>query len=179
MGSGSGLACDLTLNSALSPELQARYQAPALIRRVLAETRTIAMVGLSTQRHKASHFVATYLKYEGYRVIPVNPGAREIVGEEAYPDLASIPHPIDLVNVFRPSGDCPEIARAAAEVGAKALWLQLRIVSLEAAEIAEAAGMEVVMDRCIKMEHGRYNGSMHWVGMNTGLITAKRARRWF
>lgn len=179
MGSGSGPACDLTLNSVLSPELRAKYQNPDVVRRVLAETRTIAMVGLSTSPHKASQFVATYLRHHGYRIIPVNPGADEILGERAYPDLPSIPERVDMVDVFRPPAACPEIARQAVEIGARSLWLQLRVVSPEAAEIAEAGGLEVVMDRCVKMEHGRYDGSMHWVGMNTGIITAKRARRWF
>ncbi|WP_243664752.1 CoA-binding protein [Rhodothermus marinus] len=179
MGLGSGPACDLTLNSILPPELREKYQNPAVIRKVLAESRTIAIVGLSTDRQKASHFVATYLKYAGYRIIPVHPRAKEILGERAYPDLLSIPEPVDVVDVFRPAHECPEYARQAVEIGAKTLWLQLRIVSLEAAQIAEAGGLQVVMDRCIKMEHGRYNGSMHWVGMNTGIITARRARRWF
>lgn len=179
MGPGSGLACDLTLNSALAPELRAKYQNTAVIRRILAEARTIAVVGLSTNPQKASQFVATYLRYAGYTIIPVNPGAETILGERCYPDLASIPVPVDLVDVFRPAAACPEIAREAVAIGAKALWLQLRIASEEAGAIAEAGGLDVVMDRCIKMEHGRYNGSMHWVGMNTGIVTAKRARRWF
>ncbi|SHK80846.1 CoA-binding protein [Rhodothermus profundi] len=179
MGPGSGPACDLTLNSILPPALREKYQHPAVIRKVLAESRTIAIVGLSADRQKASHFVATYLQYAGYRIIPVNPHAQEILGERTYPDLRSIPEPVDVVDVFRPAHECPEYARQAVEIGARTLWLQLRIVSLEAAQIAEAGGLQVVMDRCIKMEHGRYNGSMHWVGMNTGIITARRARRWF
>jgi uncharacterized protein len=179
MGPGSGLACDLTLNSVLSPELRERYQRQSVIRRVLAQSRTVAIVGLSTDDQKASQFVATYLRYQGYRIIPVNPRAEEIIGEKCFPDLTSIPEKVDLVDVFRPARDCPEIARQAVEIGAGSLWLQLRIVSQEAAEIAEYGGLDVVMDRCVKMEHGRYDGSMHWVGMNTGIITAKRARQWF
>jgi uncharacterized protein len=179
MGSGAGLACDITLNSALPPELRPKYQNPEVIRRILREARTIAVVGLSVHSQKASHFVGTYLKYEGYRVIPVNPTHDEVLGEKAYPDLLSIPEPVDLVDVFRPSAECPEIARQAVQIGAKALWLQLRVVSLEAAEIAEAGGLDVVMDRCVKIEHGRYNGSLHWVGMNTEILTARKARRWF
>jgi hypothetical protein len=162
----------------LPDNLRARYQNPDLIRRILGQSRTIAMIGLSTNRQKASQFVATYLQYQGYQIVPVNPHADEILGQKSYPDLKSIPFPIDIVNVFRPAHACPGIAREAIEIGAKTLWLQLRIVSIEAAEIAEAGGLNVVMDRCIKMEHGRYNGSMHWVGMNTGIITAKRARVW-
>ena len=178
MGSGSGLACDLTLNSVLSPELQAKYQKPAVIRRALAETDTIAMVGLSTNDQKASQFVATYLQYRGYRIVPVHPKADEILGEKAYPDLLSIPAEIDvdMVDVFRPGHECPTYARQAVEIGADSFWMQLRIVSPEAAAIAAENGLDVIMDRCVKMEHGRYNGSMHWVGMNTGIITAKRGR---
>lgn len=179
MGSGQSLACDLTLNSVLEPELRARYQDTRIIRRVLAETRTIAMVGLSQDRRKASHFVATYLQYAGYEIIPVNPTIDSWHGKTAYPDLAGVPGEIDMVDVFRPAGECPELARQAVDIGAKSFWMQLRIVSAEAADIAANAGLNVVMDRCIKMEHGRYNGSMHWVGMNTGIITAKRCRRWF
>ena len=179
MGSGPSPAGDLTLNSVLDPALRERYQNPVVIRRVLRETRTIAIVGLSTSSQKASQFVATYLQYAGYRIIPVHPTAEAILGEKAYPDLLHVPEPVDLVDVFRPPEDCPEIARQAVEIEAKSLWLQLRVVSPEAGEIAEAGGLDVVMDRCIKMEHGRYNGSMHWVGMNTGLLTAKKDRRWF
>lgn len=179
MGSGPGLACDLTLNSMLEPELRAKYQDTSVIRRVLAETQTIAMVGLSRDRQKASHFVATYLKYAGYEIIPVNPTIDSWYGKTSYPDLASVPKKIDMVDVFRPARECPDLARQAVEVGADSFWMQLRVVSVEAAEIAEAGGLDVIMDRCIKMEHGRYNGSMHWVGMNTGIITAKRGRRWF
>ena len=109
----------------------------------------------------------------------VHPSADVILGEKVYPSLHAIPGQVDMVDVFRPGAECPAIARQAVEIGAKALWLQLRIVSEEAGRIAEEGGLVVVMDRCIKMEHGRYNGSMHWNGMNTGLITAKRARRWF
>ena len=179
MGSGSSLACDLTLNSVLSPELSAKYQNTAVMRRALAETKTIAIVGLSSDRSKASHFVGTYLDYAGYRVIPVNPTIDEWHGKKSYPNLLSIPEEVDMVDVFRRPSECPDIAREAAQIGAKYFWMQLRVVSEEAARIAEDAGMEVVMDRCIKMEHGRYNGSMHWVGMNTGIITANKGRRWF
>ncbi len=135
------------------------------------------MVGLSPKKQRPSNFVASYLNYEGYRVIPVNPRADEIYGEKAYPDLKSIPFPIDLVNVFRRPEDCPDIAREAVAIGAKGIWLQLRVVSLEAAIIAEEGGLKVVMDRCVKIEHGRYNGSLHLVGMNTEIISAKKARR--
>ena len=178
MGPGSGLACDLTLNSVLTPELKAKYQDQDTVRRVLGRTRTIAMVGLSTHRQKASFFVATYLGSHGFRVIPVHPKAKEILGEKAYPTLLDIKDPVDLVVIFRPAHEAPRYAQQAVVIGAKAFWLQLRIVSEEAAQIAEAGGLTVVMDRCVKMEHGRYDGTMHFVGMNTGILTARRARRW-
>ena len=165
------------MNSSLSPEQQENYQHPDTIRRLLQETDTIAMVGLSSSPQKASQFVATYLQSQGYRLIPVHPKADSILGETAYPTLEDIPDPVDAVDVFRPPNECPTYAEQAAAIGADALWLQLGIVSPEAAEIAEQHGLDVVMDRCMKMEHGRYQGGMHWMGMNTGVITAKRGRR--
>ena len=167
------------MNTVLDEDARIKYQDPGIVRTILSTTKTIAMVGLSPKSERPSHFVATYLQYEGYRVIPVNPMAKEVLGEKSYPDLLSVPDKIDMVNVFRHPDECPEIARQAVEIGAKTLWLQLRVVSLEAAHIAEAAGMNVIMDRCVKIEHGRYNGSLHWVGMNTEIITARRGRRYF
>ncbi|MEZ4671608.1 MAG: CoA-binding protein [Anaerolineae bacterium] len=179
MGSGSSLAGDVSLNSVLTEEQQAKYQSPAVIRTVLSTTKTIAIVGLSPKSERPSYFVGSYLNYEGYKVIPVNPMATEIFGQKAYPDLLSIPEPVDMVDVFRKPEDCEEIARQAVQIGAKTLWLQLRVVNLEAARIAEEAGLYVVMDRCVKIEHGRYNGSLHWVGMNTEIISARRGERYF
>jgi predicted CoA-binding protein len=176
MGPGPGPACAITLNSALTPEQQRLYQDPLVIQRLLRETRTIAIVGLSTDPQRASWFVASYLKKEGYRIIPVNPKAKEILGEKAYPDLASIPGPVDLVEVFRPAAECLEVARQAVAIKAKALWLQLKLVNIEAAELAARAGLTVVLDRCVKMEHGRYHGRLHWGGMNTEIISARKAR---
>src|SRR3954447_26166880 len=106
MGPGSGPACDIRLNTKLSPEQRERFESVATIRRLLREVRTIAMVGLSAESQKASHFVATYLQHEGYRVIPVTPRAGTILGERTYPDIASIPFPVDLVDVFRPAAEC-------------------------------------------------------------------------
>ncbi len=177
MGSRPSLASDVSMNTALSPEQQEKYINPSVIRSVLMNTKTIAMVGLSPKKQRPSNFVATYLQYEGYRIIPVNPRADEILGEKAYPDLISIPEPVDMVDVFRSASECPAIARQAVQIGAKSLWLQLRVISEEAAQIAEEGGLTVIMDRCTKMEHGRYNGSLHWVGMNTEIITAKKASR--
>ncbi|MCB8962189.1 MAG: CoA-binding protein [Ardenticatenales bacterium] len=177
MGSRPGVASDVSMNTLLPEELHDKYINPATIQGILMRSKTIAMVGLSPTKQRPSNFVASYLQYEGYRVIPVNPTADEILGEKSYPDLLSIPEPVDLVNVFRRPEDCPEIARQAVQIGAKALWLQLRVISLEAAAIAEAGGLEVVMDRCVKIEHGRYCGSLHWVGMNTEIISARKSGR--
>jgi predicted CoA-binding protein len=165
------------MNSSLSAEEQERYQHPDTIRRVLRTADTIAMVGLSSSPQKASQFVATYLQSKDYRIIPVHPKADSILGETAYPDLESVPDSVDVVDVFRPPRECPTYAEQAAAIGADALWLQLGIMSPEAATVAEENGLDVIMDRCMKMEHGRFRGGMHWMGMNTGVITAKRGRR--
>lgn len=175
MGPGPGLACDFRLNTTLSDEERRRYQDPAVIRRLLSTARTIAIVGMSADPQKASAFVASYMQHEGYRIIPVNPRGGRVLGETIYPDLASIPGPVDIVDVFRPSVEAPAFARQAVAIGARALWLQLRIISLEAGELAAAAGLDVVMDRCVKMEHGRFNGTLHWGGMNTEIISARKA----
>jgi len=169
------------MNSVLPAHLRDKYQNPQKIQKILGESKTIALVGLSADRQRPSHFVATYLQKEGYRIIPVNPKGGEIIGEKCYPDLQSIPQEIDIdiVEVFRPARESVEIAKQAVARKAKTLWLQLRVVSEEAAQIAEAGGLNVIMDKCVKMEHGRYNGSLHWVGMNTEIITAKKAKRLF
>jgi uncharacterized protein len=177
MGLGSGASCSISLNTVLTSEQQARYQDSDCIREILSRTKTIAIVGLSSERQKASYFVATYLMREGYRVIPVNPRGGTILGETVYPDLKSIPEKVDLVDVFRPSGEVPAIVDQAIEIGAMAVWTQLRIINFEAAEKGLSAGLLVVMDKCIKMEHGRFSGSLHWAGMNTELISARRAKR--
>ncbi len=177
MGPGPGIACAITLNSALTPEQQRLYQDPLVIQRVLREARSIAIVGLSSDPQRASWFVASYLKKEGYRVIPVNPKADRIVGEKAYPDLGSIPEPVDLVDVFRPAAECLAVAEQAVAIGAKAIWFQLRLINLEAAALAAGHGLSVVVDRCVKMEHGRYSGRLHWGGMNTEIISARKAVR--
>ncbi len=179
MGSGSSLAVDVSMNTILTEEQRLKYQDPGVIRTILSTTKTIAIVGLSPKSERPSYFVGSYLNYEGYRVIPVNPKATEIFGERAYPDLLSIPDPVDMVDVFRQPEECVEIARQAVKIGAKTLWLQLRVVNLEAARIAEEAGLNVIMDRCVKIEHGRYNGTLHWVGMNTEIISARRGQRYF
>jgi predicted CoA-binding protein len=175
MGPGSGLACDLRLNTALTEAERRRYQDPVTIRRLLTQARTVAIVGMSADRQKASAFVASYLQHEGYRVVLVNPRGGRLLGEPVYRDLDSVPIPVDIVDVFRPAVEAVTFARQAIAIGAKALWLQLRIVNIEAAELAMAAGLDVVMDRCLKMEHGRFNGTLHWGGMNTEIISARKA----
>lgn len=155
--------------------IDAKYQDPETIRGVLYEARTIAIVGLSPNELRASNFVGFYLKRHGYKIIPVNPRADEAVGERSYPTLTDVPDPVDIVNVFRAPDAVPEIARDAVKIGAKTMWLQFGVISPEGAEIAEAAGLSVVMDRCLKVEHARWLGRMHWLGFNTHRITSRRA----
>ncbi|UBU17900.1 CoA-binding protein [Nonomuraea gerenzanensis] len=152
-----------------------RYQDALTIQRVLHTTRTIAIVGLSGNELRASHFVGYYLKRHGYRIVPVNPREQEILGERSYPSLREVPVPVDLVNVFRAPDALPEIARETVEIGATALWCQFGVINEEGARIAEDGGVSVVMDRCLKVEHARYVGRMHWLGFNTRRITSVRA----
>lgn len=129
------------------------------LRKILVECRTIAVVGLSDDPGRPSHEVAKYLQRHGYRIVPVNPRCTEILGEKCYPDLRSIPERIDMVDVFRKPADCAPIAAEAVAIGARVLWLQLGIVNEEARQVAEAAGLQVVMDRCVKIEHARLLGA--------------------
>ncbi|MEV4173763.1 CoA-binding protein [Nonomuraea sp. NPDC049709] len=152
-----------------------RYQDALTIQRVLHSTRTIAIVGLSGNELRASHFVGYYLKRHGYRIIPVNPREKEILGERSYASLLDVPVPVDLVNVFRAPDALPEIARETVAIGAAALWCQFGVVNEEGARIAEDGGVSVVMDRCLKVEHARFVGRMHWLGFNTRRITSVRA----
>jgi len=152
----------------------ARYQDPLTIQRVIHSAKTIAVVGLSKNHLRASHFVGFYLKRHGYRVIPVNPREAEILGEKSANTLADIPVHVDIVNVFRAPDALPEIAREAVAIGAGALWCQFSVINEEGARIAEAGGVTVIMDRCIKVEHARYVGRMHWLGFNTQRITSVR-----
>lgn len=128
------------------------------IRRILENHKVIAMVGLSPKEDRPSNVVARYLMARGYSVIPVNPGQREILGQSCYPDLKSIPVKVDMVDVFRNSADVPPIADDAITIGAKSLWLQLGVIHPAAAEKAAAAGLDVVMDRCPKIEYARLIG---------------------
>lgn len=174
MGSGPSLVCSIRLNTKLNEAQRAKYQREAVIQDILRRTRTIAVVGCSTERAKASNMVASYLLDEGFRVFPVNPSATEILGLPCYPNLASIPEPVDLVDIFRPEPEVPAIVEQAIRIGAKAVWQQLRIMDLASADRALSAGLQAVVDRCVKMEHGRYSGALHWAGMNTEVITARR-----
>jgi hypothetical protein len=151
-----------------------RYQDPLTIQRLLHTATTVAVVGLSNNELRASYFVGYYLKRHGYRVIPVNPREQEILDEPAYKTLADVPVPIDIVNVFRAPDALPEIAREAVAVRAKSLWCQFTVINAEGARIAEEGGLTVVMDRCLKVEHARYVGRMHWLGFNTQRITSVR-----
>jgi uncharacterized protein len=152
-----------------------RYQDVMTIQRVLHTAKTIAIVGLSSNQLRASNFVGYYLKRHGYRVIPVNPRETEILGQTCYPSLRDIPEPVDVVDVFRAPGAVPEIARDAVAIGASTLWCQLGVVNVEGARIAEEGGLTVIMDRCVKFEHARYVGRMHWLGFNTRRITSVRS----
>lgn len=159
----------------LREELRAKYQDPDAIRRALAGER-IAIVGLSADPLRASNFVGRYLLFHGYEVVPVNPKEQSILGKRSYPSLTAIPADltIDVVDVFRHPSAVPGIAEEAVAIGAKCLWLQFGVISEEGAELALAGGLDVVMDRCLKVEHARYLGRMHWLGLNTGRISARR-----
>jgi uncharacterized protein len=152
----------------------APYQDPLTIQRVLYASQTIAIVGLSKNDLRASYFVGYYLKRHGYRVIPVNPRETEILDQTSYPSLSEIPEPVDIVNVFRAPRALPGIARESVAIGASALWCQFGVINEEAARIATDGGLTVIMDRCLKVEHARYVGRMHWLGFNTQRITAVR-----
>jgi predicted CoA-binding protein len=146
----------------------------ATLRRILRSARTIAVVGLSAEWHRPSYFAAKYMQQHGYRVIPVNPRYTEVLGERCYPTLSEIPEAIDLVDVFRRTEDVLPIAREAIERGARVLWQQIGVCNLEADRAARAAGLDSVMDRCVKIEHARIFGGLHWAGVNTGIVSARR-----
>lgn len=146
----------------------------AELRRILKNNHTIAVVGLSADWYRPSYFAAKYMQEHGFRVIPVNPKYDEILGEKCYPNLKAIPEPVDIVDVFRKPEDCVPIAQDAVAIGAKVLWLQLGVVNEEAAHIAQAGGLEVVMDRCVKIEYARLFGGLSWFGVNTKVISARR-----
>ena len=158
----------------MTPFDLAGYQDPLTIQRVIHSARTVAIVGLSNNHLRASYFVGFYLKRHGYRIIPVNPRESEILGEKSFNSLADVPVPVDIVNVFRAPDALPGIARDAVAIGAMTLWCQFTVINEEGGRIAEAGGLSVVMDRCIKVEHARFVGRMHWLGFNTQRITSVR-----
>ena len=154
------------------------------LRRILATCRTVAVVGLSPQWHRPSFFAAKYMQAHGYRIVPVNPGATEILGERAYPSvtaaaqaLAAEGRRIDMVDCFRRSEDIAPIADEAIAIGATCLWLQLGVIDEASAARARAAGLEVVMDRCVKIEHARLFGGLNWAGVNTRVISSRRPQQ--
>lgn len=154
-----------------------KYQDPTTIQRVLHTGTSIAVVGLSNNALRASHFVGYYAQRHGYRIIPVNPREEEVLGEPCFNSLTAVGEAIDIVNVFRDPSAVPALAKEAVAIGAKALWLQFGVISDEGAAIAADAGLDVVMDRCLKVEHARYIGRMHWLGLNTEVVTARRRVR--
>ena len=159
----------------MSPSFDvSRYQDPLTIQRVIHGAKTIAIVGLSKNQMRASYFVGFYLRRHGYRVIPVNPRESEVLGERSFKSLSEVPGHVDIVNVFRAPDALPAIAEEAVAIGASNLWCQFTVINEEGGRIAEAGGLSVVMDRCLKVEHARYIGRMHWLGFNTQRITSVR-----
>lgn len=146
------------------------------LRLILAESRTIAVVGLSADWFRPSYFAAKYMLEHGYRILPVNPKYPEILGQRCFASLSAIDEPVDIVDVFRRAADVPPIAEQAARIGARVLWQQLGVASESADRIAREAGLRSVFDRCVKIEHARLFGGLNWVGVNTGVISAKRPR---
>ena len=163
--------------SCIIPPRESTYPDELLLK-IYRESRTIALVGASANWNRPSYFVMRYLQRKGFRVIPVNPRALDapILGETVYPDLESIPVPVDVVDVFRRPEDVPEVAQSAVKIGAKVLWMQLGIRSPEAATIAGLAGLTVIEDTCMKIEFGRLSGELAWSGINTRLISSRRGR---
>ena len=147
------------------------------LRRILKDSKVIAVVGLSADWFRPSHFAAKYMLEHGYTVIPVNPRAAEIMGQKSYASLRDIPASVgrvDIVDVFRKTEDVMPIAQEAIAIGARVLWQQIGVKNMDAVAAAEAAGLDCVIDRCVKIEHGRLFGGLNWAGVNTKVISAKR-----
>ena len=167
---GDGVGCN-------SPVNRGRFATTAFDRlRILEKYSRIAMVGLSSNPFRPSHFAAIYLISEGYDVIPVNPREQEVLGRKSYPNLSAIPGSVEVVDIFREPAAVPAIVDEAIAGDAKVIWMQLGVIHDAAAEKARAAGIEVVMDRCMKIEHARFFGGLNTIGMNTAVITAKRRK---
>jgi predicted CoA-binding protein len=144
------------------------------LRRILRQSKTIAVVGLSANWWRPSFFAAKYMQEHGYRMIPVNPQYPQVLGQKCYASLREIPEKVDIVDCFRRSEDIGPIADEAIAIGAKVLWMQLGVINHEAADKARKAGLDVVMDRCVKIEHARLFGGLNWAGVNTRVISSKR-----
>jgi predicted CoA-binding protein len=146
------------------------------LRRILKNCRTIAVVGLSAEWHRPSYFAAKYMQSHGFKIVPVNPryAGQEILGETCYATLGDIPFKVDMVDVFRRAEDVLPIAEQAVQIGAKCLWQQLGVANPEANALACQAGLDSVTNRCVKIEHARLFGGLNWVGVNTGIISARR-----
>ena len=148
------------------------------LRRILRQPCTIAVVGLSAQWHRPSYFAAKYMQQHGFKIVPVNPryaaSGEQILGETCYASLTDIAFPIDIVEVFRNTQDVLPIAQQAIQIGAHCLWQQIGVENLEADQLARAAGLDSVMNRCVKIEHARLFGGLNWVGVDTHVISAKR-----
>lgn len=144
------------------------------LRRILGRDRTIAVVGLSAEWHRPSYFAAKYLQAQGYRILPVNPRYDEILGERCYASLEAIPFAVDMVDVFRKETEMPAIARSAVAIGARTFWQQLGLRNAEADQLVRSAGLDSVADRCVKIEHARLFGGLHWAGVNTGVVSSHR-----
>lgn len=178
----NGLTCDLPADSPLAKLLKSQrtWVGPDAKKRlgILREAKSVAIVGASPNPARSSYFVGTYLQQSSdYRVYFVNPNADEILGQKAYPDLASLPEVPDIVDVFRKASDIPSVIDDVVASGAKTVWVQLGIWNQEAAEYGESKGLTVVMDRCIKVEHARFHGGLHLLGFDTGVISARKAIR--
>jgi predicted CoA-binding protein len=144
------------------------------LRRILKDCHTVAVVGLSAEWHRPSHFAAKYLQEHGYRVVPVNPRYPQILGETSYAKLEDIPFAVDMVDVFRKTEDVLPVARSAVAIGARCLWQQIGVLNAQADALAREAGLDSVMDRCVKIEHARLFGGLNWVGVDTRVISARR-----
>ena len=144
--------------------------------RILEMYKRIAMVGLSSNPFRPSHFAAIYMISEGYDVVPVNPGEAKILGRRSYPSLRDVPGPIEIVDIFRERAAVPEIVEDAIARGARVIWMQLGVIHEKAAARAREAGLDVVMDRCVKIEHARFFGGLSTIGLNTGVISALKRK---
>lgn len=146
------------------------------LRRILKDSRVIAVVGLSANWYRPSYFAAKYMQEHGYTVVPVNPAYEEVLGERCYASLRDIPVKVDIVDCFRKTEEIMPICDDAIAIGARVLWQQLGVKNVEAARRAEAAGLDAVMDRCVKIEHARLFGGLNWAGVDTKVISAKRPK---